>query len=217
MKTPEQIEADFTRFFKSIGYSRVSDLVGPSPSFKNADYLNSQDRIVVELKIIDKDYFSEGGIIDRFCGLIPKPVNIDERGLGLYTVAWPSLNREGRCDTFEEPMRRILKDANRQLRDTRNHIFQGQGWGFVFIALNGFTSLHPDLVVRMLNELLEREFSSITGYALCTPIWGFVAPHEKPVERYCHGSVMYGTPETIQTLWYAVVRQWCSFATASGY
>lgn len=55
-----KIESDFDVFMKNIGYTRVSEDVGTSPTFQNADYVCKSKKIVVELKVINKDHFVDG-------------------------------------------------------------------------------------------------------------------------------------------------------------
>ena len=49
-----EIESQFDFFMKSIGYNRVSEDVGFSPNFDNADYVNKVNKTIVELKILNK-------------------------------------------------------------------------------------------------------------------------------------------------------------------
>ena len=62
--SPEQIEKEFNIMFERIDYARVDEMVGKSPDFANADYINQKKNVVVELKVIDKDFFKEGGVVD---------------------------------------------------------------------------------------------------------------------------------------------------------
>jgi hypothetical protein len=166
MKTPDEVEREFDGFFRSIGFKRVSEVVGDSPDFENADYFDAERKMVVELKVLEKDYFKDGGIIDRFCALVPAPVSVNQDGTGIYTISMPSENREGRSDTFEEPIRRILKKANRQLKQTNARLLESEGLGFIVLVMNGFVSLDPPTVARMVSHLLDEGFSAISGYIL---------------------------------------------------
>ena len=76
----EKLELQFDTFFASEGFRRLNEIIGPSPGFQNADYIQLQRRTVVELKILGKDFFINGGIIYRFAGFVPQPVRIDHRG-----------------------------------------------------------------------------------------------------------------------------------------
>lgn len=191
------VERRFDGYFRSLGFSRVSEVFGDSPSFENADYFRQNDRLVVELKVLDKDYFNQGGIIDRFCAIVPAPVNVQPDGTGIYTVAMPEPNREGRGDTLEEPMRRVLKKANRQLKETNRLLFDSEGRGFVVIVMNGFRSLAPPVVARMVSELLTAEFRGISGYILCA----------RSPEVWCLSSMAPDLSGTEYDAWYSIAER----------
>jgi len=104
MKSVENTEKEFDNFMALHGYSRVSHDVGESPNFLNADYVHKKRKIIVELKVLQKEHFPEGGIIHSLGATILKPESIDERGFGIYTCTLPALNRDGIHDNFEEPL-----------------------------------------------------------------------------------------------------------------
>ncbi len=197
MNNPTNIEREFDKLFRSLGFSRVSEHVGESPSFENADYIRQKDHLIVELKVLDKDYFQHGGIIDRFCAIVPAPVHVQPDGPGIYTVTMPDQNREGRSDTFEEPLRRILKKVNRQLKETNRVLFESKGRGFAVLVMNGFRSLAPTVVARMISELLVVEFSGISGFVLCA----------KLPEVWCLSSMATDLSETEYDTWYSIAEQ----------
>jgi len=215
-RTPQVVESEFDKFFSSEGLQRVSDLVGFSPNFANADYISKEFKVAVELKVLDKDYFWEGGIINRLCGFVPAPVRVNEDGTGSYTVALPPANREGKHDSFEEPLRRILKKANRQLRETIDTMFEGKGAGFVVLAMNRFRSLHMGVVQQLVDQLLEDEFSSISGYMLCTPGWGLLIPNEDQGLICCISSRDDVHPR-LRRGWWELGANWCQFAEEGGH
>jgi len=217
MKTAQDIEDEFDRFFDLLGYDRVSTIVGDSPNFSNADYVRTEYRSVVELKILDKDFFANGGLIDRFNTLITVPENVNPDGTGQYRFSLPDENREGKSDSFEEPIRRILKKANKQIKETVNHLFDGEGCGFLFLAMNKFQSISPELVRQTVDDLLSREFSSISGYTICTPTWGVRIPNSDSAHPMCLPSVPHGSPEQVREYWYAVGQAWCDFVTEGGH
>jgi hypothetical protein len=164
-------EQEFDNYLSQVGYNRVSVDVGPAPSFQNADYINKTERSIIELKIIDKEHFPEGGLIDSLGALVIKPENINEDGTGMYSFSLPPVNRESHLDNFEEPLRRILKKANRQIRETKQYYFQSpdEAFGCVFLALVGLTSLNPIMVGHLVKKILSAEFSSIDAIIICRP------------------------------------------------
>jgi hypothetical protein len=82
MKPASEVERGFDGLFRSLGFRRVSEIIGDSPTFANADYLHREDQLIVELKVLEKNYFECGGIIDRFCALVPAPVDVRPDGTG---------------------------------------------------------------------------------------------------------------------------------------
>jgi len=217
MISESEREIEFDAFFAGIFFERISGIVGPSPDFYNADYINKADRIVVELKILEKDFFIEGGVIDRFHGFVPAPVHVNPGGRGQSTFRLPEINREGKNDTFEEPMRRILKKANRQIKETKKKLLGNSGIGFLMLAANAFRSLRPDWLSRMIGELLSEEFSSIDGYILCTPGWGLVPEGADQKSPICMPNVPYGCPATVKEKCFSIGEAWCRFSDFGGH
>lgn len=154
----------------SNGFTRVSIDVGLSPKFSNADYINKGPRIIVELKVLAKEFFADGGMIDSLNAMIIQPESIDENGLGQYKFSLPDRNRKGRHDNFDEPVRRILKKANEQIRETKQHYhFEKQCLGFVILAQSGSISLGADVTEAVVRKLLDHEFRSTDGAIVCVP------------------------------------------------
>lgn len=201
-----QREGEFDCFFRSLGFDRVSNIIGPSPGFPNADYIHRERKIVAELKVLDTDWFRDGGIIDRFCSLVPAPVNVTESGIGIYSLRFPGKNREGKHDTFEEPIRRILKKANKQIRETKARLLSSGGVGFLVLALNGFRSLNPDWIAILLRELLGQEFHEINGVLLCTP--GLTETEG----LWCSSQVARDSDNWANPLCIELGKAWCEFA-----
>lgn len=177
MNTLDKLENEFDCFMNGIGYERVSLDVGDSPTFENADYINRTNKTIVELKILNKEFFENGGIIDSLNAIITKPTSIDERGLGMYTFQIPKINREGKNDNFEEPLRRIMKKANKQIRETKAYYsFNDENIGFLILAQNELKSLSPEITGALVQKILCSEFSSIDGVVICSPHGAFINP-----------------------------------------
>ena len=217
MKLPEILEKEFDVFFSNLGYDRVTNIIGSSPPFKNADYINQQKQTIIELKILDKDFFRDGGIIDRFNATVVVPQNIDASGYGVYKFSLPPENRENRIDTFEEPLRRILKKANRQLKETKNYFFEGQGDGIVLLAINRFVSLHPMIIANLISELLKQEFSSISNFILCTPTTSFFFDDTQRYEPICLTRQHSECTHKVNSVSENLIQNWYEFNHAGGH
>jgi len=174
MIAAKDLEHAFDAMFFNIGFQRVSDMVGQSPDFKNADYIRMDQKVIVELKIIDKDFFKDGGIIDRLHGFIPiredGRTDLPPNSPGQYHFTLPPTNRESRHDTIEEPLRRVLKKANRQIKETNQRLLNGEGLGVILIALNMETRIQLNVITALAESLLAIEFSSIPGFLVCDPV-----------------------------------------------
>ena len=217
MKSPAELEKEFNLFFIQIGYQKVTEIVGKSPTFNNADYINKKDKIVVELKIIDKDFFVKGGVIDKLNTIVTVSKNIDEKGFGQCEFTLPDSNREGKHDTFEEPFRRILKKANKQLRETIKELLNGDGVGYVMLALNMQTTIDPEKISELTAELLMREFSSISGFIICTPTWGMYRQETGQLHPVCLPTTEYGCSDHVRQTCNGIGQKWCDFVNSGGH
>lgn len=180
-----KIEVDFDIFMKSIGYTRVSDDVGASPDFQNADYVCKSKKIVVELKAINKDHFVDGGIIDSLQTIVMQPVNIDEEGLGQYSFSLPNANREGKIDNIEEPLRRIIKKANNQIKETKSYYGFPEGEGYLIIAQIGMPSIGAEVTAALVRKILNHEFKNIDGAIVCSPKGSLIDPFTQEKHSEC--------------------------------
>lgn len=217
MKSTEQLESEFDAFAYTVGFKRVSDFVGNSPDFANADYINDEEKIIIELKIIDKNFFEVGGIIDRLQTIVTIPKNIDLNGFGQYEFILPNINREGRYDTMEEPLRRILKKANRQIKETKDRLLDGNGVGFVLIALNMERIIDPEVIRSLAGEILSREFSAINGFIICTPGYGLYNPVTRMAHSLCLPTTPYEGPEEIRSMCNKIGQAWIEFSNNGGH
>lgn len=89
MIPPEQTECEFDKFFDLLGFKRVINDVGESPAFENADYVHIGKHIVVELKVLFKEHFVNGGVIDSLNAIVVQPISIDNEGVGQYVFSLP--------------------------------------------------------------------------------------------------------------------------------
>lgn len=165
-----QTEQEFDSFFDSLGFKRVSDDAGMSPSFQNADYVHKENKIIIELKVLEKEHFEEGGVIGSINAFILQPVSIDEQRTGQYKLSLPKQNREGKHDNIKEPLKRTLKKANKQLRETKRFYSNiGHFSGYVIFAQTGLSSLSPEITGQVLRKSMFKNYSEIDGAIICTP------------------------------------------------
>lgn len=217
-KPVDQIEGDFDRFFKSIGFHRVEELTGRAPAFSNADYYSHNGPIVVELKVITKDYFEHGGFVNRLHAIVPVPVNVDSDGYGVYKVSVPHLEAGGKMDSLEPQLRRLLRKADVQISETVKHVLEGKGIGFVFIALHGFVSAHPSVVYNLLRELFQGgDYPNIAGFIVCSLQWSWKEEETEDRVHSCYGSVEDSLPTAWANAWNGIGLKYCEWAQNGGH
>jgi len=69
---------------------------------------------------------------------------------------------------FRPPISRVLRKANRQLRETKEYFGRSGLSGALLLVNDGFTSLGPDLVRSLACNLLTTSYSSIDAFVYLT-------------------------------------------------
>jgi hypothetical protein len=176
MKIPESINVEntFADFVRTIEGEIVSDIVGSSPNFSNADYLFREYGVVAELKCLQKDVLEDPAykrevnqLFDRWItqGLIP------DLGFGLFRVRVDKLPVQCQRDFFQlirKPIRRAIEKANKQIRETKIHLNLPEAKGLLLFANDGCWSLESDAVVYLLDISLGDRFGSIHSLVYLT-------------------------------------------------
>jgi len=216
MKTEaEIIEAEFDILFDNLSYQRVDKLISKTPDFPNADYINKRKTIIVELKVLDKDFFKDGGVIESLQTIVTVPKKINKDGTGQYTFKLPKKNRNGIHDILEEPLRRILKKANKQIKETNSRLLESKGKGFLVLAINMETSIDPTFIQQLTFNMLKKEFTSIDGVVFCTPKTGINRGDGiQPICLHCNDSHLTGE-EFLE--FKKIISGWCDFVDNGGH
>lgn len=114
-----------------------------------------------------------------------QPVNIDDEGFGQYRFSLPDANREGKHDNFEEPLRRIIKKANNQIKETKNYYGFPKGEGYLIIAQIGIPSIGVEITATLVKKILNQEFRSIDGTIVCSPNGSLIDPFTQKKHPEC--------------------------------
>ncbi len=156
---------------RSIAGTVLDDVLPKQRKFENADFAFFEASVVAELKEIETEFSASSAFRVGFDTLMQRLVNVDPTwrpalfgGSGEYP-AWftPEFVR-----LFRPPLSRILKKANRQLRDTKSHFGIQNSNGILLLVNDGFTAIGPDLVQAVISELLMHSYSSIDCYVYLT-------------------------------------------------
>lgn len=135
------------------------EVLAPFNTAKCADFLFRLDDVVVEMKTLEKEALAEHrrdlqALMDSWMrrGML---VVMGQRRIELQKLK-PALQREW-LDLLEPPVENLLRDANRQIRSTKEHLGLTTAKGVLLIANEG-NRLHTSprdyliLVSRMLSK-----------------------------------------------------------------
>lgn len=168
---PVSVEATWQEFVRELGGQVVSDLLPEPRLFENADFLFAESGVVAELKEVETEFSKAPRFFSEFDGLMkrlmleqpdwkPPLFGASGRLPGWFTNAFLRL--------FRPPLARIVKKANRQIRDTKLHFDVSAPTGVLILVNDGFTSLEPHFVRGIVSDLLVNSYSSIDCFLYLT-------------------------------------------------
>jgi hypothetical protein len=151
----------------------VNRLSTKSPEFNNADYIFDNENIIAELKILEVDSLSEREIDTKIRKIFSKWMQSGE------LIVYGSLKNVPSADlpeklqwelqrVYSEPMRRVIKKANKQIRDTKKHFGVPAAKGLVIIVNNGNHRLDPENFAFAAHQLLKASYLNINGATVVT-------------------------------------------------
>lgn len=168
---PLPVEAILDQFVRSVGGQRVADVLSKSPDFDNADYLFEPPGVIAELKEVETEFGRAPAFKKGFDTLMARLVTENPKwrpaifgGSGTY----PKWFHPEFVRLFRPPVSRILKKANRQIRETKIYLGKSSPTGVLFFVNDDFTTLGPDLVQALACNLLTSSYSSIDCFIYMT-------------------------------------------------
>ncbi len=159
------VEPLWQEFVRSFGGLVVHDVVPEPLNFQNADFAFLDQGVIAELKEIETEFSRTAAFRSSFNTLMQRLVTEQPEwrpalfGGDGKVPAWfiPELVRLCR-----PPLSRILKKANRQLRETKIHFGVNSETGVLLLVNDGFSSISPEFVRAQVSELLLHSYSSIS-------------------------------------------------------
>ena len=167
---PLPVEATIDEFVVAAGGTRVSDLVGASPPFLNADYIFESEEILVELKVLTTEWPQQFAFGQQMSDLWLRH-EIAGNVWNDHIEGKRPLPREVRRDflrLLRKPVKRILEKANRQLRETRVNLKLEHYFGLVFIVADGLPSVAPEYLRALVSNILLHDYSEIKCFVIMT-------------------------------------------------
>ena len=168
---PIPVEETWQDFVRHVGGQVVTDFLPEPRKFENADFYFPELGVVAELKEIETEFSKTPAFVAGFDELMNrlvtekpdwKPVMFG--GSGEY----PNWFVSEFIRIFRSPISRILKKANRQIRDTKSHLGIKEQTGLLLLVNDGFTSLEPHFVRTLACNLLSHSYSSIDCFLYLT-------------------------------------------------
>jgi hypothetical protein len=168
---PLSVEETWNEFVHSSGGIRISELLSKNPDFENADYFFKSEGVIAELKEIETEFGSGKAFHIGYEALIKRLMAEDPYwrpellgGNGVYpNWFYPEFVR-----LFRPPISRVLKKANRQIRQTKDYLGITEPKGILLFVNDGFTSIGPDILLRLVCEILMNSYSSIDCFLYLT-------------------------------------------------
>lgn len=167
------VECAFADFVRSYGGNVVEDLVGPSPDFRNADYLFKSQGVVAELKRLVEDKFEDENIQRKIQEKFHRWMDEGVVGPIYGRVKIESKTLPERCqrelmDIYKAPIQRRIIKANKQIKATLSRLQIAEGLGLLIIVNDGNYALEADAVLYLVNRILGENFRHINSVIYCT-------------------------------------------------
>jgi len=150
-------EPHWQEFVKRTGGELIAPLI-TRQKVQNADFLFRHDRVVIELKVLETEFLDAPSVVSKIEAAFDRNPNGDPNDLTA------PLGRE-LFKILRAPLQRIIKKANRQIRETKQELGL-VGWRGIIVMVNdGFRALAPDLVMRLCSDILAGEsYSSADAF-----------------------------------------------------
>jgi hypothetical protein len=167
---PVDAESFFAEFVLKFGGELICDLLPPSPSFDNADYLFRENSVVAELKCLQTDFPQLQLYKDKFAELQKSWISESKISFGMI---WgneppPEELKYQYVRLFRKRIQRILEKANKQIKETKLNLGFDSSQGLLIIINDGLYGLPSVTTVALISSILVHHFSSIDGFVYLT-------------------------------------------------
>ncbi|MGD0207601.1 MAG: hypothetical protein ABSC89_08355 [Verrucomicrobiota bacterium] len=176
MKRPASISIEpvFNEFVKSMGGELVSNLVGESPGFSNADYLFRSRGVVAELKCLTKDVLANKDYQRDISEMYERWVSagkLQEIGFGTFKLETAKLPAECQREFFQlirKPLQTAIKKANAQIKQTKARLGLMNAKGLLLLVNDGCYSIESDAIPFLTEKILGQQCTSINSIVFFT-------------------------------------------------
>jgi hypothetical protein len=138
-------EPHWNEFVAEFGGELVAPLIKRA-GVQNADYLFREQRVIAELKILQTEFFD------------PLLIRIGQAAAKLIqdpTDEAFDLFERFLVSTLEAPLKRIIKKANRQIKETKGVLGLPNHRGIILCINDGFVGIPPSIVSEIIFGMLK--------------------------------------------------------------
>ncbi|WP_156935678.1 hypothetical protein [Alkanindiges illinoisensis] len=166
-------EKIFDEFISSIGGVVIKNGLRGNPNFLNSDYsfLHKHRKIYVELKSLQNDFAEICKLQSKIESLYRKWIDRGEITLSaIFNFnELTDFQRRKVVEVKYEPVRRVLKKANQQIKSTALSFGAESYSGLVILIIDGVKAIEFNNLFSAICMLLQKEkFSGIDGFVLMT-------------------------------------------------
>lgn len=168
---PIEVEKTWREFVRSLGGQVIEDIIPEPREFENADFLFPAIPSVLELKEIVTAFDRSQAFHKGFGALMKRVMDEDPNWRPLLfggTGKHPEWFNSELVRLFRPPLTRILKKANRQIRDTKAHLKISSSTGTLLLVNDGFTVIEPHFIRALVGDILLNSYSSIDCFVYMT-------------------------------------------------
>lgn len=214
---PIDVEGAWREFVRTVEGQVVEDLIPEPRTFENADFLFPAVPLVAELKEIETEFDRSPAIREGFGALIRRVMEEDPNWRPLLlggSGEHPTWFSSEFVRLFRPPLSRVLKKANRQIRETKAHFKINTPTGILVFVNDGFTALEPHFVRALVGDLLVNSYSSIDCFLYIT-VNRYVEVYGSDVPRMLWmPSYSVRSPESLVEFVDDLGRKWSDFLEA---
>ena len=170
MERAIDIEKEFDTFVAKSKGQLVREILGPNPTFDNADYLFANEHVVAELKCLKDNKLEDPVQMGRM-----EQLWASWRSRGMVagdipeTIQGGTIPLECNQELFSlcsKPLKRVLEKANKQIRQTKRALNLMNHHGLLLLANDGNFALPPTTLVAIVAKLLEHRYSEIEDFVV---------------------------------------------------
>ena len=168
-------EEEFDKFVQLFGGKKITDIVGSSPNFENADYLFDEFNVIAELKCLEEDQINSKSITEKVSKIYAECLEQGKSPVVIFgtrrftTNNFPESFKEKIANLYKTPIQKRILKANNQIKATKLKLNRENHTGLLLLVNDNNTALDPSHIMWTLSKIFQRNnYSSITDIVFFT-------------------------------------------------